>query len=161
MTLRRTGAVLLAVSAAAASLTCTDDLAPDVRPAALVEVAGDDQVALVNQPLPESLVVRVDDAQGQPVSGIDVVWTYGGGGGVSPAATRTGQDGHAAVARRLGAIAGRQSTMASVADLPPVVFNAVAEAGPVPHLVIVTQPSGTGTSGTPLAQQPVIRVLDG
>jgi hypothetical protein len=161
MTFRRAACVLLALSAAAGILTCSDDPVAPSRPTTLMEVAGDDQVASVDHALPESLVVKVEDAEGQPVAGVTVSWTAGGGGSVSPTSTRTGPDGLAAVARVLGDVAGRHTTVASVPDLEPVVFNAVAEAGPVPHLLMATQPSATAISGAPLARQPVLRVLDG
>jgi galactose oxidase-like protein len=161
MTLRRAASVLLAMSAAAGLLTCSDDPVSPSRPTALMEVAGDDQVAAVDQTLPESLVVEVEDAEGQPVAGVTVTWVAGGGGTVSAASTRTGTDGLTAVARVLGDVAGRHTTTATVPDLEPVVFNAVAEAGPVPHLLIATQPSASAATGAPLARQPVLRVLDG
>ena len=161
MTFRRAACLLLALSAAAGILTCSDDPVAPSRPTTLMEVAGDDQVASVDQALPESLVVKVEDVEGQPVAGVMVAWTAEGGGSVSPASTSTGPDGLAAVARVLGDVAGRHTTVASVPDLEPVVFNAVAEAGPVPHLLLATQPSASATSGAPLERQPVLRVLDG
>lgn len=161
MTFRRAVTSLVVLSAAAGVLTCSDDPVSPSRATRLMEVAGDDQVASIDQSLPESLVVEVQDAGGQPVAGVMVTWVAGGGGRVSSASTRTGADGLAAVARVLGKAAGRHTTMASVPDLEPVVFNAVAEAGPVPHLLITTQPSASAADGTPLARQPVLQVLDG
>jgi hypothetical protein len=153
---------LLALSLAAASITCGDDLAaPDPRPAALVQVAGEGQVGLINQPLPEPLVVRVDDAQGQPLAGVAVVWTVTGDGSVSQSSVISGSDGRAAVQRMLGATAGPQTTTARVPSLPPVLFTATAEAGSLPQLVMVTQPSSAAENAVPLAQQPVVRVEDG
>jgi hypothetical protein len=160
-TIRRIELALL-IAAAATSLTCTDDpAAPELRPAALVQVSGDDQQGLVHQALPDSLVVRVDDAQGHPVSGVSVFWTTAGGGQVHPTMVVTGADGLAAVQRTMGDTAGEHRTTATVPDLPPVVFTAVAETGTeVPHLVLTTQPSAAAESGVALEQQPVLRALD-
>jgi galactose oxidase-like protein len=164
MTLRGFGRWLLAMAIAAGSLTCSGDLAepkPQPHPAALVGVAGDAQVGRINQMLPESLVVRAEDAAGQPLEGVAVTWTVVGGGSVSESSVLSGKDGLAAVQWGLGGTAGQQTTTAAVADLPPVVFTATAEAGAPAQLVITTQPSSAAESGVPLAQQPVIRVEDG
>jgi hypothetical protein len=160
--LPRVGLALLVVAAAAASLTCSDDpSAPELRPAALVQVAGDDQQGLIDHALPESLVVRVDDAQGEPVGGVSVFWTTAGGGQVHPTMVVTGTDGRAAVQRTMGDTAGEHRTIASVPDLSPIVFTAVAETGTsVPHLIISTQPASTAENAVALAQQPVLRALD-
>src|SRR5689334_10793954 len=161
-TLPRVGLALLVVAAAAASLTCSDDPAgPELRPATLEELAGDDQQGLIGHPLPDSLVVRVDDAQGRPVSGVNVYWTTSGGGQVHPTMVVTGSDGRAAVQRTMGDTAGEQRTTATVPDLPAIVFSAIAEPSTtVPHLVLATQPSASAKSGVTLEQQPVLRALD-
>jgi hypothetical protein len=161
-TLPRVGLALLVLAVAAASLTCSDDpAAPELRPAALVQLAGDDQQGLVGQALPESLVVRVDDAQGRPVSGVSVFWTTSGGGQVHPTMVATGADGRAAVERTMGDTAGEHRTVATVPDLPPITFTAIAETGTtVPHLLLTTQPSAAAESGVALEQQPVLRALD-
>jgi hypothetical protein len=155
---------LLAVSTAAASLTCqadSDIAAPEGRPAALVQVAGDGQVGPINQPLPDSLVVRVEDAGGQPVGKVAVLWTVGGGGSVSQTSVISGSDGRAPVQRMLGGTAGEQTTTAAVSGLPPVVFTATAQGSGTPQLTLTTQPSSVAQAGVPLLQQPVVRVQDG
>jgi Domain of unknown function (DUF1929) len=161
-TLPRVGLALVVVVAAAASLTCSDDPAgPELHPAALVELAGDDQQVLIGHALPDSLVVRVEDAQGHPVSGVKVYWTASGGGQVHPTMVVTSPDGRAAVQRTMGDTAGEQRTTATVPDLPPVVFSALAETSTtVPHLVLATQPSASAESGVTLEQQPVLRAVD-
>ena len=114
---------LLAVALAGSSLTCqadSDIAAPEGRPAALLRVAGDGQAGPIDQPLPDSLVVRVEDAGGQPLGKVAVTWTVGGGGSVSQASVTSGSDGRAAVQRMLGEAAGRQTTTAAVSALPPV-----------------------------------------
>ena len=160
MTSRSVTHSLLAAALAVASLTCSGDLTgPD--PAALVMVAGDGQTGLVNTVLPDSLAVRVDDAQGQPLAGVSVSWTVAGSGSASRSSVVTGADGRAAIQRTLGGTAGTQTTTAAVPDLPGVVFTSTAEAGNLPQLIIATQPSQLAIGGLPLEQQPIVRVEDG
>ena len=162
MPLRRLRLWLLGVVLVAASLTCRDDVAgPQPRPATLEKLTGDSQTATINQPLPESLVVRVKDAQGQPLGGTAVAWTLAGGGSLSQASVVSGDDGLAAVQRMLGGTPGQQTTTATVPDLPPVVFTATAGAGAPPQLTIATQPSSEAQSAVPFAQQPVLQLEDG
>jgi hypothetical protein len=162
MTLRSSKAWLLTLVIAAAALTCRGDLAaPKQHPAALVPLAGNGQVGSISQPLPLPLVVRVEDAEGQPLEGVAVAWTVSGGGRVSESSVLSEKDGRAAVQWWLGGTVGQQTTTAAAADLPPVLFTATAEAGASLHLVITTQPSSGAASGVPLAQKPVISVEDG
>src|SRR6185295_18145408 len=74
-------------------------------------VRGDGQTAQVNHPLPDSLVVKLADDYGNPVSGIDVVW-QAGAGSLSSQTVTTGQDGQAAVLWTLGGAAGTQTASA-------------------------------------------------
>lgn len=161
MTLRGTKTWLLTLITAAGSLTCSSDLAaPKPHPTALVPVAGDGQVGRINHPLPASLIVQVKDGEGRPLEGIAVAWTVGGGGSVSKASVLSGADGRAAVQWGLGGTVGQQTTTASAAHLPPVVFTASAMPDPLPQLVITTEPSSATGSGVPLVQQPVARAED-
>jgi hypothetical protein len=164
MTLRNLRIWLLTSTIAATSVTCSgDDIsAPDRRATELLRLAGDAQVGPVNKPLPDSLVVRVDDAQGQPLGGVAITWTVEGGGSLSNPSVVTGTDGRAAVQRTLGPTAGQQTTTAQVASLPAVLFTATAAADnqPQPQLVITTQPSTVTQDAIPLAQQPVVNIED-
>lgn len=151
---------LLVTSIAAGSISCSGDgNVGTPGPAALVQVGGDNQAGPINQPLADSLVVRVDDGQGQPVAGITVSWSVeNGAGALSPVSVVTGSDGRAAVQWTLGAIAGHHTVTALVADLQAVVFDATAEVSGVAHLEVAQQPSGSAISGVPLTEQPAIQV---
>jgi hypothetical protein len=123
-------------------------------------LSGNEQVGVTNQPLPDPLVVRVDNAQGDPARGVTVSWSVTNGGGtVSQSSVRTGNDGRAEVQWILGGSAGQQTVTALVADLQAVVFSARAEVTGVPHLTIGIQPSTSAVSGVPFTEQPVIQVL--
>jgi hypothetical protein len=160
--LRRISPWLLTFAVLTTSLTCTSDIAdPDLQPAALVKAGGDGQVGLVNAPLADPLVVIVEDAQGQPLSGVTVLWAAGGGGSVDQSEVPSGPDGTSAVQRVLGGATGAVTTTATVGGLPAVVFTSTAEAGSLPSLVIASQPSSAAVSEVPLAQQPVVQLDDG
>jgi adhesin/invasin len=68
----------------------------------LTLVSGDGQTGPVLSALADSLVVKVTDAVGNPVSGVEVLWSASGGGSISPASVTTGADGLAAGERVLG-----------------------------------------------------------
>ncbi len=94
--------------------------------------AGDGQAAGAGAALAESLVVVVTDGYGNPVAGQAVLWAVTGGGSVSDDTTATGADGHAAVRRTLGPVAGAQGATATTAGLAgsPVSFTATGVPGP-------------------------------
>jgi hypothetical protein len=160
--LRRLPLSVLTAAIAVASLRCSSDsIDPGNEPASVTEVSGNGQVGLVNQTLAAPLVVQVEDGAGNPIEGVTVRWRVGGGGSVNQSQVVTGPDGQASVSRRLGGIAGEQTTTATVEDLPAVLFTSMAEAGAIPQLLIATQPSAAAVSGEPLAQQPIIQLEDG
>ncbi len=133
MNFRRTAAWITTLAVAAGSLTCSSDISdPDPEPASLTKSGGDEQVGLINEPLADSLVVTVEDERGQPLPGIIVSWSVGGGGSVDQAQVTTGDDGKAAVERTLGDNAGVVTTTAAVTDLPAVVFTSTAADGGLP-----------------------------
>jgi hypothetical protein len=131
-------------------------------PALLSLVRGDAQLAPVGTALPESLVVRATDAAGNPIEGVRVTWTAGGGGSVSAEVNATGADGRAAVQRTLGPTAGLQTTRAEVTGVAgsPVNFAATASSGSAGKLLVVVQPSGTASIGAVFARQPQVQLLD-
>ena len=119
MNFRRTAAWITTLAVAAGSLTCSSDISdPDPEPASLTKSGGDEQVGLINEPLADSLVVTVEDDRGQPLPGIVVSWSVGGGGSVDHAQVTTGDDGKAAVERTLGDAAGIVTTTAAVTHPP-------------------------------------------
>lgn len=119
------------------------------------------QVGLVNEPLPDPLVVVVEDDQGRPISGVNVQWTVGGGGSVDRSEVPSGPDGRSAVQRVLGSATGQVTTTAEAGDLPEVVFTSTAEAGSAPSVVIATQPPGAAVNEVPFDRQPVIQLDNG
>ncbi len=60
---------------------CSDSTAPDEETLVLELVSGDEQRAVIGSSLPEPLVVRVTNDDGQPQAGVAVEWRALGGGG--------------------------------------------------------------------------------
>jgi hypothetical protein len=128
----------------------------------LVLVSGDDQTGPVRSALADSLVVKVSDAVGNPVSGVEVLWTTVGGGSITPASVTTGVDGLAAAERVLGTSAGPQSAVAAATGLAgsPVTFNHTAAAANPTSLVYVAGDAQTAPAGFPLADTLLVRLED-
>jgi hypothetical protein len=131
-------------------------------PARIALVKGDQQMSPVGTALPDSLVVRATDAADNPVEGVGIAWTIGGGGSVSAEATATGPDGRAGVVRVLGPAAGAQTTVATLGGVTgaSLTFIATATSGAAGKLRLVTQPSASARIGIPFARQPQVQLID-
>ena len=96
-------------------------------PDTLAMVTGMDQAGRIGSTLPESLVVRLVDRFGNPISGEVIDWTprYGT---VSRNSVPTDSEGMAAVAWQLGLKPGNQKVEASCSGVPgsPATFQAQA-----------------------------------
>ena len=125
-------------------------------------VSGDAQNGPVRSALADSLVVKVSDALGNPVSGIEVLWTAAGGGSISPASVTTGPDGLAAAERVLGSASGTQTSQATASGLAgsPVTFTHTAEAANPTSLEYVSGDGQSAPAGFPLPDTLLVRLLD-
>src|ERR1035438_10022009 len=86
---------------------------PAAVPAAIVEVSGGKQIAVIGTPLEQPIVVQVNDAKGAAVAGASV-WFRGANGAVlQPAEGVTGADGQFTTALTIGTIAGRYQIVAA------------------------------------------------
>ena len=129
----------------------------------LTAVRGDQQTGQVGTALADSLVVKVTDQFGNPVSGFSVSWSAHGGGTVSAATVNTGANGQAAVQRVLGNTAGPQSAEADAAGLngSPLVFTHTAGAGSATTMVKDPVTDGQfGVAGLELTDSIVVIVKD-
>jgi len=128
----------------------------------IAAVSGNDQTAPVNSALADSLVVKVSDGNGNPVSGITIDWTAVGGGTVSPATVVTGTNGRAATARVLGPTSGPQSAQASGAGLAgsPVTFVHTAIPSIPTTLAAVSGSGQTAPAGFEVAEDLVVLLTD-
>ena len=89
---------------------------PKAFGAALVEVSGGKQFAIVGTPLDQPLVIQVNDAQGAPMAGAPVSLQVNGDAIVAPATGLTGQDGQLSVGVALGGVAGRYQVVTTTRD---------------------------------------------
>ncbi|CAN5769305.1 hypothetical protein BH24GEM1_BH24GEM1_17780 [soil metagenome] len=137
--------------------TATSDV-----PTTIELVSGNNQTAPVGGALPNPLVVRVTDANDNPVAGVAVNWAAQGGGSVSAPTSGTNALGLAQITRTLGLVPGPYTTTASVSGLSgsPVTFTSTATVGSPAQLAIVTQPGSPTTSGNAFSPSPVIQVQD-
>ncbi len=116
------------------------DITVEQRPARLKAVSGNHQEGINGHPLPEPLVVRVEDEGGSGVAGVSVTFAPGSESGtVSPDTSTTGTDGQVSVEWTLGN--GRTQSMGvSAAGGLATEFSAGLVSGPY-QCEATTQPS--------------------
>ena len=123
-------------------------------------VRGDAQSARVGTVLPDSLVVRVVDSYGNPLSGVPVAWSVSAGGGsLSEASRTTTSDGLAGVVWTLDSVAGSHTVEAIVGDDVAAAFAATATVEPA----ILSKRAGDeqiALPGTAVARPPSVTVAD-
>ena len=124
---------------------------------------GDSQSATVGMMLPDSLIARVTDRFGNPLSGQRIAWHAENGGTVSDSAILTDADGRAGVAWRLGNQAGPQAARATMPGLSgsPLSYAATALPGSAVALLKVFGDGQTAPAGTPLTDSVVAQLVDG
>lgn len=121
--------VLLALLAA-----CGDGPVQGSRdtPAVVSVVAGDAQAGPAMYRLPDSLAVRVTNADGVPQQGVTVQWSVENRqAAVLPTTSITNTEGIARTAWRVGIDEGTQLAVATVGNLPAARFTAAARSGDV------------------------------
>lgn len=134
--------------------------------AAVLVVRGDAQAGVVGRDLADAPVVRVIDAAWNPVAGARVTFTVTQGagmlgGGSAPVTQTTDADGLAAApVWTLGSGAGRQTLVAGTPGATPATLGATALPGTATALALVTAPSASAASGTPLGVSPVVAAVD-
>ncbi len=135
---------------------------PDRSGLDLLLVSGDEQSAEPGDDLPAPLVVRVVDAEGNPVAAAAVSWLVGGGGGiVSPGTAQTDSEGLATARLTLGETAGLNTVNAVVSGLDAVTFTASANGGTfgADHLEFLLQPNVAFT-GERMTPPVIVAVVD-
>ena len=108
-------------------VSVTFNVAPGAA-TSIVVVSGDGQTGVSAQPLADSLVARVVDANANPVSGVTVNWAaVAGGGSITPASVVSDAAGRVAARRILGAT-GANTTTVSATGLTSATFTSTATA---------------------------------
>ena len=104
------------------------------RPATVEAVSGDGQEGRPGRALPEPVVVRVADAGGSPVEGVEV--SFAGDGTADPASAASDSAGMVAATWTLAEVDGAQALTAAVAEGPSAQVAATAEPFPVVSLTV-------------------------
>lgn len=140
-------------------------------PSAITVLRGNEQTGTAGTPLPDSIVVKVTDSQGNALPGQQVVFVVASdapGAAVTPGAAMTGSDGAAATRWILGGTAGTQQVVARVvsdAAAEPLEVRITASAAVPPanadRLGLREQPSGSVRVGETFERQPVVQLRDG
>ena len=127
----------------------------------IVNVAGDLQVGTVASAVGVAPSVRVKDASGNGLAGVQVVFAVATGGGVATGTTvTTNASGIATVGSwTLGTAAGPNSLSVSAGTLHST-FSATAAAGARSALTFTTATSGVAASNATLGTQPVVQLRD-
>ncbi|HZA98860.1 MAG TPA: Ig-like domain-containing protein, partial [Gemmatimonadales bacterium] len=151
------------VTATAGSATAVVPVEVIQAPTQLQKLSGDDQIGIAGQQLPEPLVVKVDDAQGNPVGGATVTFTVTQGGGSlgTPSAT-TGPDGRASTTFTPGPVAGAPQLVAASVPTASIsaVFTATAIAGPPASIAVAAGNNQQAAANSPVPTPPAVLVRD-
>ncbi|HYS70327.1 MAG TPA: Ig-like domain-containing protein [Gemmatimonadaceae bacterium] len=134
----RSSVWLLARYCAVISLTiaCRDSSGPSISPSTVALVSGDAQpTPQVGTKLPLPLTIKVTDAQGRSLAGINVAWVAKSGT-LSASSSITDAGGTTSVEWTLGTAAGSQTATATVTGLKPVTFTAIAVAGQPTQIIL-------------------------
>ncbi len=126
----------------------------------LVKISGDEQEGSSGTTLANPLVVEVWDLYDNPLPDETVTFSIDAGGGtLSETTATTDIDGRASTTLTLGRDPGRNTVVARVAELKPVVFSATGLAIPT-TLAKVSGDEKQGAAGSALADPFVVEVRD-
>jgi len=125
-------------------------------------VSGNNQEAPAGSKLPQPLVVKVLDQDGNPIPNRAVSWVIGDGAGTpNPATSNTGADGQASTEWTLGPNPGGNTLNAVVSGVGTATFSANGTGtGSPSNLALTTQPPSSVTVGATLSPAPVVQVRD-
>jgi alpha-tubulin suppressor-like RCC1 family protein len=130
-------------------------------PARLAALADGELQGRVGEALAGPVAVRVEDAGGAPVPGVEVSFAAEGGGAVTPAAARTDSLGVARVSWKLGGAAAEQTLAARIAGVAePLLLRARGVAGAPARIAAASGDAQEGAAGKALADSLAVRVED-
>ena len=132
------------------------------NPTTLVLVSGDGQSGAAGAPLADSLVVRLEDSNGNGVGGKPITWVVASGGGsVRPVTVSTSPNGLAKTQWTLGPSTTASNLLNAVfSGVPSVPFTATPTAGTATKLGFIQAPVNT-SAGTTIAPAVRVAVQDG
>lgn len=114
----------------------------------LLKISGDGLADTVGATLGTVYTVRVTDNNGNGVQGVTIGWSVPAGtGSITPTAPQTDANGFSSATRKLGPVAGTDSTTAAVSGLigSPIVFTSGASPG---HAAAIALNAGDGQYAT-------------
>lgn len=134
----------------------------DVIPVTITPASTDTLRGVVGGAVSSVLTVTVKNKAGEPIDSATVTFVVATGNGtLNPTNARTNASGQATATWTLGPGAGVQTVTATVGSLAPVVFTAVATAGPAASLTIVAGGTAqTAVVGTNVPIAPSVKVTD-
>jgi uncharacterized protein (TIGR03437 family) len=137
------------VTVRAGDLSATFTVTVESTATALQKVSGDNQTGIpIGTAFPAPLVVRVVDAQNNPLTGVPVSWSISGPGTLSANSTTTGTNGQTQVGVTAGSTPGTIIVTASVSGLSPVSFS-LSSVIPGPSITASSfRNYATGAAGT-------------
>lgn len=133
-------------------------------PALVAVVSGQAQQAIVGDTVQDSLIIKVTDFEGRPVTGQPIGTNLLNGGTVEAAAPRTDDGGRLAFRWVLGTQAGTQTVQIGVGDSTgishPAVFTATALPAAAKALVLAGGDAQVGETGQLLPDMLAVTVTD-
>lgn len=158
-------AFALVAGAAGCSEEGTNPPPPNTTPTAISIVSGNTQSATVGTALPNPLIVRVTNSDGDALSGVVVAWTVVSGGGTLGSATSTtNAQGQAQTTYTVGSNAGANQVQAAVQSNTSLSTtfsaNAVAFDNTPAAITIVGGNNQSATVGQGLPNALVVRVAN-
>lgn len=151
LTLDRAGTYRLRFQAAGLADTVTGTFSVTAAEAAQIAIVeGDAQTDTVGSALATPLRVRVTDAFGNPVSGVNLDWMADDNVSFGEFPIGTDINGEMAIAATLGAVAGAIEVRVAIAALPDssVTFTLTALAGTATQLVVTSAPDSVMSGDT-------------
>ncbi len=125
-----------------------------------VKLFGDTQTAPAGFQLTDSVVVQVQDANGNGVPGRNVNWVVTDGGSVTPLTSTTDAQGKAFAYWTLKPTAGANQLTAAASGLAQLTFTATGTSATPSQIVAQSPTSLAGTAGLSVAQKPSVKVTD-
>jgi hypothetical protein len=127
----------------------------------IVLVSGDVQTGTVATAIANPIMVKVKDANGNPVSGATVTFAVNGSATLSHTTVQTDASGNASTNVTLGNTSGNVVVTASVAGVTtPATFHLTATSDVAASVVIVSGNNQSATAGLALTDPLVVRVND-
>jgi hypothetical protein len=135
------------VAGIAAAVACSPDRPTTTTGPILARITdGNAQSGEPGAPLPTDVTITVSGAQGEPLAGVEVVWTASDGGTFTPSVSMTNVDGRASARWTLGPARSRHVARAVIRGLPSIEITATSTGYPtLTELTLLDIPTYDGS----------------